>query len=277
MIFYLVILIIIIFYLYYLKCRNFHLRYMGLCSKQHTSSANYVNIILNKGGHLLQGSQQPIGVLSSCLYGDDSTLIFKKKYIIPLINCINKARKTLPLWIYRIYLNPNISNHTVNLIKNTGCEICIMKYNSNNHNGSLWRYLPACENLPFISLDADDTLESSRLLERRWTLYLNEWLQGDKVFFHKRTGIINMFIPITGKYWGGKAHCIPNIQELINQHGDTWFGTDEAFLTRYVWPLFKDKGCYYTPLNLYEFMTIVIILIIILIIVNKIYTISTCK
>ena len=252
---------------------NIHYRTIGVIQKCSNNSHNYVNIIYNKCKF------NPTGVLTTCLYGYDTKPTFKTRYIDNLIKSVKYAKVALPIWSYRVYIDPGLSTSTIDLLKNTGCELYIMKYPSKGHLGSLWRFLPACENLPFICLDADDgnfdEPNPRYLYDPKLTTYINKWLDSDKVFFQKTQFIYNLIYlpPITAKNWGGKANCIPNIQELINQQCAKWYGTDEAFLTQYVWPLFKQQGYYHTPRNGMEiaFIIFLIILMVIALIKIKMY------
>ena len=120
-----------------------------------------------------------------------------------------------------------------------------MKKPSVGHEGSMWRFLPAKDELPFISIDIDEHFDKSKSLsEQPWYDDLDDWIDNsEKPFYQKRETIVNMFtIPITAKYWGSKNRAIPNIDELINDYSTTeWYGTDEAMLTKEIWPLLKRK------------------------------------
>ena len=75
--------------------------------------------------------------------------------------------------------------------------------------------------------------------------------------------------------WGGKPKKngtapIPDIKERLEKYSHDWFGCDEAFLNKEVWPLFKKEGYYDIPHTgekvLYISLIVVLILVILLII-----------
>jgi hypothetical protein len=187
------------------------------------------------------------GVISTCLYiANDSNDIndaFISRYIDPLFSSIAAARQMLPDWAYRVYLDPRLAPLVLDSLVEAGAEVCIMNAPSRGHVGSKWRYLPAADHLPFLAVDSDDDIfikygKCGGALVK----HLHSWLKSDDEFFQMHVYLYSLFIPIMGKYWGGKPNCIPNIHDLINMYTDDWYGCDESMLTREIYPLFKRRG-----------------------------------
>jgi len=224
---------------------NIYKRTFGIIYKQKVKNFK-VHKIYNK-------STGKDGILSTCLYGNTNNKKIFDKYVRPLLKNIYHIKKYLPNWVYRVYLDPSISKNILQQLVNTKCEVYVMNKPSNGHEGSMWRFLPAQEDLPFISLDADDICKK-KITEAFWVDYIEPWLKSDKQFFQHKCHFHNAVIPITAKYWGCKPGSIPNIDKLIDEYSDVWYGCDEAMLAKHVYPMLKTQGVYVTPFNLYEIL-----------------------
>jgi len=202
---------------------------------------------------------EAVGVLSTSLYGDDTDHKIYDRYVRPLLYNINIMKKHLPLWVYRVYLDPRMSEKTRRDIINTGCEVHLMNKISKGHEGSHWRFLVASGNKPYIILDSDDDIltNQNKYSNNYWVDHIEKWLKSDKTFFQDRTNMYNIsFMPITAKYWGGKANSIPEIEDYVMKYSQSWYGNDEAMLTKKIYPLFKKYGLYAMPYNNYELVFI---------------------
>ena len=210
------------------------------------------------------------GVFSTSLYGDDKHKKMYERYFIPLIKNIAILKKIFPKWVYRVYLDPRISTENRNKLIATRCEVYVMNQPSNGHEGSMWRFLPAGESKPFISMDADDIVnpKDKYCYDTYWTYHVRAWLRSSSTFFQHKLPIVNTTtIPLTAKYWGGKDYCIPDIKYLINRYCQTWYAADEAFLSKIIYPRLK-KNVYRTPNHIYEKMFYLVISLIIIIIIG---------
>jgi len=165
------------------------------------------------------------------------------------------VKKHLPNWRFRIYINPSIAKEISSELVDMGVEVFVMNGDSVGHRGSMWRYLPASEELPFIAIDLDDTFSLQQ------SKYVKSWLSSDSDFIIFPR--IKMFLPIVGKRWGSRRRAIPNIQTLINEYSHSWFGTDEAFLQEVIWPIVREKGYWSPPLNVESFFIYLGMLILI--------------
>lgn len=203
-------------------------------------------------------------ILSTSLYGDDKNPEMYDKYVCPLLKNISLSSVILPDWKYRVYLDPSISLTTREKLINSGCEVFLMNKKSDGHKGSMWRFLPAGEDVMFICLDSDDNIFREKWYEKYWVNHLDKWEKSDNCFFYQRTSLRNIFsiIPITAKMWGGKSRCIPSIKRLINLYMNDWYGNDEAFLTKEIYPKFILKGVYNT--NSLVFIDYIIMVVCIL-------------
>ena len=79
--------------------------------------------------------------------------------------------------------------------------------------------------------------------------------------------------------WGSKPTkenkvLIPNIKNVMENYQHNWFGTDEAFLKKEVWPLFVKEG-YYDVTN--KLNIIIKVLFIVILLSILIFIIIRCK
>ena len=214
------------------------------------------------------------GIISTCLFGNMTGKWFRKLYLEPLLYNAGKIHEILPGWYVRVYVAPNISPELLEKLLDNDCEVFIMKEMSTNFVGTLWRFLPAAETKPFITFDADMKLDTTGLYIAKLPKNIKKWLKSDKIFFQRTLGHINIFVPISAGMWGAKPKkdntpSIPDITQKMEKYCNNWFGCDEAFLTKEVYPEFKKYGCYKAR-NLTEYIVYCIILIIIIIFIIKI-------
>ena len=177
------------------------------------------------------------GLISYSLYGN------YEKYSPKVIkNCLTVKDK-LKGWHVRVYSAKDISNNVTEQIIKNGGEIFVMGPESPlGHEGSLWRFHAAKENIPIVCLDADDDFDSS--IEKE----IKTWLKSKYQFasFSKH----GYFVPLAAGLWGHnpskKYNKLQNIDHEINQYCEHWFGFDECFMKYHLWPKFKQYGYYQT-------------------------------
>jgi hypothetical protein len=217
-------------------------------------------------------NHKSLGVVSTCLFGNLESEEIQKRYLKPLLQNANQISNILPGWVLRIYLSPTISEKIIQLLIDNNCEVYVMTKKPDGYIGTMWRFLPAAENKPFISYDADMLLEENSLFVPVLASNINKWLATNKPFFRRRLAHVNILIPISAGMWGAKpinhsTAAIPDIQEIMEQYCDTEFGCDESFLAKEVWPKFNNKG-YYSVSNKLEWIILVVIFLLILILLT---------
>nr|QBK85377.1 MAG: hypothetical protein LCIVAC01_01860 [Iridovirus LCIVAC01] len=199
-----------------------------------------------------------VGVFSTSLFGDPNDEKFRKRYFEPLLLNSHKLKEKLPEWTYRVYLAPNFSQIDIEKLITAGYEVFIMNKEPKGYEGTSWRFLAASEPKPFFCVDADDDI-SLHPIE-----HIQPWLESKDKTFIRRVIVSNflskVLIPIQAGCWGGKGNSIPNIKERLEKYDLTKFGSDEAFLTKEVWPEFKKDGFYKVPSENEGFWFSVIIL-----------------
>ena len=211
------------------------------------------------------------GICSTSLFGDMNNIILYNRLVIPLIYNAKIINNILPGWCLRVYLSSNISPNIRNELIKNNCEIYIMNDDSNNKFvGTLWRFLCASESKPFIVCDADMRFDEKCVAYNSLNKKdVEKWLCSDKLFFRRKLGIINKFIPISAGMWGGKPDKngnppLPKIKEQMEKYEHNWFGTDESFLNKEVWPTFK-KSNYTVSNNMDTGLSIIICVLIMII------------
>lgn len=194
------------------------------------------------------------GIISYSLYGD------YKKYGPSLIDSLTIIPRYMPGWQSVVYAAIDIPKDLKNTLINKGAEVIIMGPDPpRGHEGALWRFLPAAQELPFVSLDADD------IFNARIAHQIKLWLKSNYQF-----GIFHYYqfgLPMTAGMWGSRNCAIPDIKERLDKYEETWFGFDEAFLNREIFPLGKRAGYWrsaHLPLQSLSILGGVILLFLIL-------------
>lgn len=189
------------------------------------------------------------GIIAYSLYGN------YEKYSVKLIKNCSIIPNKLKGWHARIYTAKDIPKNIVKQITKNGGEIFVMGPELPlSHEGSLWRFHAAKENVPVVCLDADDDFNQE--------IQIKQWLKSGHIFANfSRHGY---FVPLAAGLWGhnpkSKNH-LENIDQDINQYCEHWFGIDECFLKYHVWPKFKKYGYYQTQTFLFKELTIIGIII----------------
>jgi hypothetical protein len=212
------------------------------------------------------------GIISISLFGKLNDPVLYTKYIEPLLENARDIKNYLPGWYLRIYLAPSVRQ----LVTTTGvpktilqtfldydCEVFVMEHDPKDFEASMWRFLPAGEDVTFICMDADFKLEEPGLNNfQSFRDNIAKWLCSGKKFFQRAFRHINVFIPISAGMWGGTGKPIPDIREKIEKYCANWFGCDEAFLTKEVYPLFQSCGVYRAgaraEISMYVFFTVIV-------------------
>jgi hypothetical protein len=185
-----------------------------------------------------------VGVIAISLFGDMNEPVKRERYFDPVIRNAKIIGNYMPEWYIRVYLCPNVPTNIREELINADCEVCIMKTPSNGFNASMWRFLAAADDVPFLSMDADFKIDDKYFGFYSPAEHVKKWLQTDKDFFHRSLQHISMLIPISAGMWGGKANSVPDMKDRIEHYCADWFGCDEAFLSKEIYPMFKERGVY---------------------------------
>lgn len=186
--------------------------------------------------HIPSRDQPPQFLFSTCLFGKVSPQ-FERDYIQPFLQTAQRIRTLMPEAQVRIYVAQALRDAVWNRLVEHNIEIQVVSPDSKGFEGTLWRFFPADEDLPFMSMDMDPDVPITPELVQK----LRRWLhQSKKSFFVMRTGW-HVLMPITAGRLACKPKALPfKIKEKIETYCDTNFGVDEAFLNREVWPVAKD-------------------------------------
>lgn len=214
------------------------------------------------------------GIISTCLFGDTADAKFRITYIEPLLHNLSIIQDILPNWYMRVYITPSASNELIQELIDADCEICVMEDISNNFSGTMWRFLPGADSKPFVTHDADMKIDDDNIFVPSLVKSLKKWVQTDVSFLKRHLAHINIFVPISAGMWGAKGDKnnnapIPDIKQIMEKYCHNWFGCDEAFLAKEIWPKFRSKG-YYNVRNSFEYIIFIIGVVLVIILIKKI-------
>lgn len=199
------------------------------------------------------------GIASYSLYGD------YEKYYHTLIKNVSSVKEYLPKWCVRVYTAVDIPKKMLKELRDNEAEVFIMGPKKPlGYEGSLWRFLAAEENVPFVSLDADDEFTKNIAED------IIKWQGSGKAFCslteHK------FALPMTAGTWGANPGTIPDIKEKMDKYYETWFGFDEAFLKKEVWPVMNKKGFWRTRrAKRYDILFVILLFIILFLMFWSLY------
>ena len=216
------------------------------------------------------------GIVAYSLWGDANTERFQTGLLEPLLNNAQQLKSRLPEWAGRIYISESIPSHIRQQLADSGYELFIMPDTSLGE-GYVWRFLAATEHKPVIIHDADMKFINRELTPDIFTT-VQEWLNTDKPFLRRQlhaSNILNI-TPIRAGCWGvrpTKDGRVPlaNIKETMKKYVFEGFGTDEAFLTKEVWPIMKKEGYHSTGGKNIALIVILSVLILLGLIILGLY------
>ena len=195
--------------------------------------------------YILNHQPRSAGIVSYSLFGDSKVERFRKHLLEPLLSNSKKLKENLPLWSSRIYISLNIHENIKNELVNAGYELFVMPPPYSGE-GYAWRFLAGSENKPVVFHDADMLFTSNTFK------VINNWLNTNKPFLRRKLTTDNyFFVPISAGCWGikplnNKSSPLSDIKSLLDNYIFESFGSDEAFLTKEVWPIMKKEGYYST-------------------------------
>ena len=215
-----------------------------------------------------------IGIISYSLFGDFSSERFRPGLIEPLLYNINELKIQLPGWSSRLYIAKNISEEIKVELVDAGYELYIMNVPTKGE-GYVWRFLPASENKPFISHDADMRIGKFFNGSPSIEVVVNDWLKTDKPFLRRKLNLSSFMniVPIFAGMWGYRptqndVNVLSDIKQTLEKYNFEEFGMDEAFLTKEVWPKMKREVLLISLITLFSILSIVGIIFL----VKKLYT-----
>ena len=211
------------------------------------------------------------GFICFSLYGNYT------KYAPTLYGQLDDIQVAMPTWQSRIYVPIDCPDSVVNEMTTRGAMVIKMNGGEDEasatapgapqvgikgHEGALWRFLGATQSKPFITLDADDSFDKGMPQK------IENWLNSGRIYFIFKP--IEILLPMAAGRWGARGvqlktdngdgtyslsdevyAPIPDMLERMNEYCEHWFGFDEAFLKKEIWPIVR-KSVYraaYLPLN----------------------------
>lgn len=168
-------------------------------------------------------------IISFSLWGNNPT------YTVGAIKNVELAKKLMPDWICRFYVDNTVPDEIIYKLKNSGAEI--YKYNIKGDWFSMfWRFLPASDNDVecMISRDCDSRISKRELLA------VEEWMKSNKLFHIMRDHPYHN-VSILGGMWGVKSPLLKDMKKIIKEYniGNYW-QTDQEFLRDIIYPMVKD-------------------------------------
>lgn len=223
------------------------------------------------------------GLICFSLYGK------YEKYAPTLYKQLDDIPKLMPTWQAHVWTPSDVPQDVIHNITSRGAALTIMNGGTSpsqasnpsapqvgikGHEAALWRFLGAMQTKPFVTLDADDEFDP------RLPSKIKSWLNSGKTFFIFKP--LEILLPMAAGRWGGRGievdgmleAPIPDMLDRMNLYCEHWFGFDEAFLKKEIWPMVKKIGVYrsaYWPVNE------ILIFIIVAAIIAAIITLATAR
>ena len=199
------------------------------------------------------------GYVSYTLFGDYN------KYAPTLYKSLENISKYLPRWVGIVYVAIDIPKNVLKNLRKLNATVVVMGPNKPlGYEASLWRFLPAKGNKPFVSLDADDLFTSEIAGD------ISMWIDSDKPFCILNQH--NFALPMTAGTWGSRWCSVPDMKERMDKYCEHWFGFDESFLYNEIWPIVRQKGYWLTNrARRYDLAIIIGVLILISFMIYSLY------
>lgn len=170
-------------------------------------------------------------VFTTSLYGDNPV------YFNGLESMVKDIEERFPEWRLRLYLHDKVNFEIREKLKlNPYIQLVIVEdpmAKPGNSAGAFWRFLPLCEDITFICVDADD---EKIMIPRE---YIEKWMNEDCLYYNY-ISVFNFPWPkdhFAAGRWGRKrTRDVFNCNLITGYPLRTRFGSDEIFLYEYVIP-----------------------------------------
>jgi hypothetical protein len=170
------------------------------------------------------------GVISFSLFGDDP------RYTTGAAENILLARFLYPGWICRFYVDASVPRACIRQAREMGADVIEMPKESDPLQGMFWRLLVMDDDAfpRWIVRDVD-----SRLGYRE-RCAVDEWIRSG-LPFHVLRDHPWQCAAIGGGLFGGSAGHLPRMTETILNWKRGFYGADQDFLSREIYPRIKDQ------------------------------------
>lgn len=187
--------------------------------------------------HVPERKTEATFLFSSCLFGKMSEEL-EKTYIAPFERSVENIRSLMPEAQVRLYVGESLRDAVFPRLFDKGVQVYVVSPDSKGYEGTLWRFFPIDEDLPFMSMDMDpDVLITPEFVET-----VRKWLADSTKSFLILRHHLSTMLPLTAGRFLCKPKSIPfNVKEKIETYCDTSFGVDEAFLNRELWKHVKES------------------------------------
>lgn len=175
-------------------------------------------------------------IISYSLYGNNP------KYYKYLDENIQYVNKFLPDWVIRIYLHDKVDQKLVKELEKKNIQIYIVHDNlvvPGNSAGAFWRFLPLCENKNVVVRDIDNYLNKSNFLKT-----IDNFFTFSDKKFKFTSGFPWPKEHIEAQHiYKKKDYKIPmESRELMQHFHRSTFGSDEVFLTKFLYPRLEPEN-----------------------------------
>jgi hypothetical protein len=181
-------------------------------------------------------------IFATSLFGNDTSDNFINKYFPGVLTLNEKIINLYPESQLRVYLANNISDNYKQQLIDANIEVFVMDNISRGYEGTLWRFYAADDDLPFVSVDADE-LEHN-IVTTQYIKDIKSWLDSDNDFLVLKYDN-SFWLPLTAGRWGAKPNVLKTpIVTMAQQYCDTTIGADEGFLYAEIFPQMKSSNVY---------------------------------
>ena len=165
-----------------------------------------------------------------------------KIYTEHICSNVNSVSKLLPGWSVRLYYDDTVPTNIIKSLKGK-CEL-IKKERQEEYYGAWWRFEPFWD----ISIDKFFCSDSEVIINQQFADLLIQWK--NEPFYLQRLHPTHCGVPIQSGMMGSKPGIIANFKKkmydfiaewTINNPRGKWYGSEQVFLAKYVWPVIKNN------------------------------------
>jgi hypothetical protein len=151
----------------------------------------------------------------------------------------NYIKNNFPDWTIRVYCGTDVPSYIINKMIDLKFQVIIVydvECKSGNSAGAFWRFLSLFEDSNVIISDMDDKLDINKEIRKFFSSNKNVFMR-QQLFPFPETHMM------AGRIYKKKGLVLPFDESfVINFPHRTTFGSDELFLSKYIYPYAKEQG-----------------------------------